>query len=146
MAYLSKVFLIVQTADGEYDGTPDNLELELVFFDYQLELELETNQSNSADGDSTKLDVGIATQFNWSADNGDFADGIYIIGHLERIDLEIEGKNAWKPNSIWVILVDDDNESTLTAAIPDWENGCFSTDSSDCGGNAQQSYTIYEAS
>lgn len=145
MATITDILLIVQTSSKDNSGTDNALDLEI---DYtpaaggQADFVLDTSNSNSGTGWKKNLDKSKATQFWWSLSSTASADNPMTTDNITEIELSIEGKDMWRPSSIYLFgLTDDDSNPMVNlASYPFWDTSLkFSEDS----GEGSTSYQLY---
>jgi hypothetical protein len=138
MATINNVWLLVQNTTGQDHGS--NNQLELTFVTAGKDVELDTSRATAVSPSPSA--AGGAYQFAWNS--GQWS-GVIDRGDISEITLEIEGNDAWLPASIWV-LVETENGYSVMVAQPEWpDEGWFSTDPNDGGGNAHPEYNLRTA-
>lgn len=139
MANVKNVWLIAGTSSGDQDGSADSLELEITLT--SGEIELETSSGNRTGKWGSKDEPGDAVIWQWASSQW---SNDFTVDEVTTIDVESEGSDAWLPSNLFVVFQDDENTYTLKGANGAWPSDqCFSTDSSDCGGDAEKSWQLY---
>lgn len=136
---VTAVWLFTQTGTGEHAGSPAWLELQIRPTG-AAEIELSTkSQQSSRNGIASPGESAI---FHWEKGTTSWN---LTRGNVAEIRLQIAGPDAddaWLPTSIWVVF-ETAQEETLVVGYPSWGYHCFSSDTTDCGGNAEPVYTLY---
>lgn len=144
MTNVTDIWLFVQTATGEHAGTKASLQLNIDFQNLANQppppislIELTTASQQTAS--NTIAQPGASAQFYWSQGDDWPVGGIPTV-NIFQFTLEIVGSNsddAWRPASIWLIFKTDTGAYVVGPQSPVWEGSCFSTQTSDCGGEAK---------
>lgn len=139
---IDTIFLIAGTSNKSNSGSSGTtLELEVSVSTQTDEIDLDTDSNSLTHKYGSKGSTNEAIIYRWDSDKW---PGNFNADDVTKVDLDISGSNSWRPANMFLILVDSNGTYTLKSACANWpENNCFSTETSDCDGNAKKERKLY---
>lgn len=142
--------LIAGTSSKDNSGSSNsNLELEITVETTTGDpptitntvIDLDSDSNSRSDKWGSKGSSSDAVIFRWDSDKW----GVDIDSmDITNVTLDISNDNSWRPANMFLIFYLADGTYALQSACANWpENNCFSTDSSDCSGNALKERTLF---
>jgi len=125
------LLLLVRTADEDDAGTDSPVRLQVIGSDGQLRMsELITNAQSDTPQDD--LEQGVSNWYYLPVQTPFTERDISIPGSGGRIELEILGRDAWLPESLFLFGLDTPvgrpTKLVPLSSSPDWQNGWLSED------------------
>jgi hypothetical protein len=143
MSKVTHMWMFVQTSTVTGAGTSASLNLTVNLKSGNALVLATKSQQKDTNGITT---AGTTAQFSWKDGGAGWPLGALTSSNLASFTLGITGEtaaDAWVPSAIWVVYRSDTDAYSLGPHHPNWPTTqCFSSQPSDCSGNAKQIWPL----